>query len=75
MSTSIKISDENYERLCEISGKLQEKLKKPVSLNEAITHLYNKTMIEDLAGSWKMTDKEERELKRELKEAWKKWPA
>ena len=73
MATSIKVSEENYQRLCEISGKLQEELKKPVSLNEAITHLYNKTMINDLAGSWDMSDEEEKEFKKELKEQWKKY--
>ena len=73
MSTSIKISQENYERLCKVSGKLQQKLKKPVSLNDAITHLYKTTMIEDLLGSWNMTDEEVASFKKELDTGWKQW--
>ena len=73
MSTSIKVSNENYERLCEISGKLQEKLKKPVSLNDAITHLQRRTMIEDLIGSWDLSDEEAKMLSKELREGWKAW--
>lgn len=73
MSTSIKVSKENYERLCKISGKLQEELKKPVSLNQAITYLYNKTMIQDIAGTWSMTDQEEQDFKEELTRGWKQW--
>ena len=73
MSTSIKVSEENYQRLCRVSGKLQEKLKKPVSLNDAISYLYNKTMIEDLAGTWDMTDDETDKWVEELKSGWKEW--
>ena len=73
MTISIKISEENYKRLCSLSGKLREQFHKPVSINEAISHLYHKTKISDLAGSWKMTDEEAKELIVNLKKSWKRW--
>lgn len=73
MQLSIKVSEENYKRLCALSGELREKLQKPVSINEAISFLYSKRRISDLAGSWKMSDEEAEELSRNLKKGWKKW--
>ena len=74
MSVSVKISEENYKQLNMISGELQEKLQKPVSLNEALGFLFKKKRkISDLAGSWDMSDKEAELFKKELKKGWKKW--
>ena len=73
MPVSIKISEENYERLCSLSGKLREKFHKPVSINEPISFLYKKRNISDLAGAWKMSDKEAEEFMKSLKKGWKKW--
>ena len=70
---SIKISEENYKILCSISGKLRESLHKPVSINEAISFLYKKRKISDLAGTWKMKKQEAEEFLTELKEGWSKW--
>lgn len=73
MSISIKISEENYRRLCSLSGKLREELGKPVSINEAIGSLYKKGKISDLAGIWKISNKEVEEFTGNLKKGWKKW--
>jgi len=73
MSISIKISEENYGRLCDLSGRLRTKLHRPVSINEAINHLYKKGRLSDLAGSWKMSDKEVEKFTDNLKKGWKKW--
>ncbi len=73
MPVSIKISEENYKRLCSLSGRLREKLHKPVSLNDALSFLYSKRKISDLAGTWKMSDKEVEGFMSGLKEGWKKW--
>ena len=73
MSVSVKISDENYRRLAELSGELRMKLKKPVSLNEAISYLYSKSSLTDLAGAWVLNDKENEEIKYGLKKGWKTW--
>lgn len=72
MPVSIKISEENYRALCSLSGKLREKLHKPVSINEAISFLYKRKNISDLAGAWKMSDKEAEKFMSGLREGWKK---
>ena len=73
MSISIKISEDNYRELCSLSGKLREKLHKPVSINDAISFLYKRKNISELAGAWKISDKEVQQFITELKEGWKKW--
>ncbi|MBI2671332.1 hypothetical protein HYX16_00180 [Candidatus Woesearchaeota archaeon] len=73
MSISVKISEENYKRLCTLSARLIEKLERPVSINETINFLYSRRRISDLAGSWIMKDKEAKEFMENLKKGWKKW--
>ncbi len=73
MLVSIKISEDNYKRLSSLSGVLRERLQKPVSINDAISFLYQKRKISDLAGAWKMNDKEAEEFMAGLKEGWRKW--
>ena len=74
---SIKVSKETYAELSEIAGELQVKLRRPVSIEEAIKHLTKRrrkgVKITDLAGSWTMTDEEAEEIKTEISQAWKKW--
>jgi len=73
MSISIKISEENYKRLSSLSGRLRNKLHKPISVNEAISFLYKKRKISDLAGTLKMNDKEVSEFMKNLKKGWGRW--
>lgn len=73
MALSIKISEGNYKILCELSGKLREKLHKPVSINDAISYLYSRKKVSDLAGTWKMSDNEAKEFMAGLREGWKRW--
>ena len=74
MPISIKISEENYKSLCELSGKLREKLHKPVSINDAISYLYKKRKLSDLAGSWNdMSDQEAEEFMNDLQKGWTRW--
>jgi predicted CopG family antitoxin len=74
---AIKVSKETYAKLCEIAGELQIKLKRPVSIEEAMKHLIRLrekgVKITDLAGSWNVTDEEIKEIKASISEAWKKW--
>lgn len=73
MPVSIKISEDNHKNLCSLSGKLREELHRPVSIDEAISFLYKKRKISDLAGTWRMSDREAEEFIKELKRGWKKW--
>jgi predicted CopG family antitoxin len=73
---SIKVSKETYAELSEIAGELQIKLKRPVSIEEAIKQLTKRrkkgVKISDLAGSWKMSNKEAEEIKASIDAVWKK---
>ena len=73
MPVSIKISDENYRMLCSLSGKLREKMHKPVSINDAICFLYSKRKLSDLAGALKMSDAEISDFSEKLKKGWSAW--
>lgn len=72
---TVKISKETYAKLSEIAGGLQMRLKRPVSLDEAMEYLIGQrgkgAKISDLAGSWDISDKELAEIKASLSEAWK----
>jgi len=74
---TVKISRETYARLSEIAGELQMRLKRPVSLDEAVRHLITLrgkgVRITDLAGSWDVSEDELAEIRASLREAWRKW--
>jgi predicted CopG family antitoxin len=74
---TVKISKETYAKLSEVAGGLQMRLKRPVSLDEAMEYLINLrgkgAKISDLAGSWDISDEELAEIKASLSEAWKRW--
>jgi predicted transcriptional regulator len=78
LSKSLRVDDETYRKLCEIAGKLQSKLKRPVSVDEAIRSVIqmpqrNQNKITDLAGTWKLTDEELREIVENLRKGWRRW--
>jgi predicted transcriptional regulator len=74
---AIKVSKETYAKLSEIAGELQVKLRRPVSIEEAMKDLIKRRekgrKISDLAGSWNVTDAEFKEIKASIDESWKKW--
>ena len=74
---AVKVSKETYAKLCEIAEGLQVKLKRPVSIEEAMKYLIRLrergVKITDLAGSWNVTDEEIKEIEVSINEAWKKW--
>jgi len=72
---TIKVGKEIYEKLCEVAGELQVKLKHPVSLDEALEYLLRekKLKISDFAGAWIMTEEEEGEILKSLREGWLRW--
>lgn len=74
---AIKVSKETYAELSAIAGELQVKLKRPVSIEEAMKHLINKRRkgkkITDLAGSWNITDEEAKEIKASISQVWETW--
>jgi predicted CopG family antitoxin len=77
MSKTVRVDEEAYTLLSEFAGRLQTKLKRPVSMNEAIKHMARQQKepqrISDLAGSWKASDEEVAEIKESLRRAWERW--
>jgi len=69
---SIRLSNETYEKLVELAGKLQAELKRPVSIEDAIKYLLRRR-IGDLAGSWELSDEEAEEIMRSLRKGWEAW--
>jgi hypothetical protein len=74
---AIKVSKETYAKLSEIAGELQIKLRRPVSIEEAMKDLIKQKekgrKISDLAGSWNITEAEFTEIKTSINESWQKW--
>jgi len=74
---AIKVSKETYAELSAIAGELQVKLKRPVSIEEAMKHLIKRrkkgAKISDLAGTWDVNDEELKEINISMSQAWEKW--
>jgi hypothetical protein len=74
---AIKVSKETYAKLSEIAGELQVKLRRPVSIEEAMKDLIKRKekgrKISDLAGSWKITESECAEMKSLINKSWQEW--
>ena len=77
MDKTIRVDEETYSRLVEQAGRLQTKLRRSVSLDEAVRYLMEtcaaRGSVVDLAGSWEVTDEEFREIRDGLEEGWEKW--
>ena len=65
---TIKISKKNYHWLCQEAGRLQEKERKMISIDDALTSIHNKMKVNfsDLAGLWKTDKKEADKLLKEI---------
>lgn len=74
---TIKVSKETYAKLNEIAGELQIRLRRSVSIEEAMKDLIKRKekgrKISDLAGSWNITDAKFKEIETSIEETWKKW--
>jgi predicted MarR family transcription regulator len=70
----VNVSKETFAELSVVAGKLQVKLKRPVSIEEALKHLIRQRergkKITDLAGSWDVTDEEAEKIKASISQVW-----
>ncbi len=80
MSTkAIKISEDNYNWLVGIAGDLQKIEGKSVSIDKAISYIKegekirSSDVLKKVAGSWKISDSEAKELRKNLNKGWKRW--
>lgn len=69
MTKMMRVDDESYSTLAELTGKRHSALKKPVSI-EGEPQLLEKGDIMNLAGSWNLSDEEAENLKKEIEELW-----
>lgn len=71
VSKTVRVDEKTYRRLSEYAGDLQIKLKRPVSINEAIKYLAQEApknnRISDLAETWDVMDDEIDEIMRSLR--------
>jgi hypothetical protein len=70
MVKTIKISDENYTWISKIAGKLQLEHGEPVSIDRALLYLHKSKLLTDLAGSWKVSDRQSKKTHKDLKDRW-----
>ena len=70
---TIKISESNYRSLCGFAGELQASFGEPVSVDRALTFFFQQTTLSDLAGTWKMNDREAEEMMSFLQKGWSRW--
>ena len=70
---TVKISSDTYRDVCVFAGELQKELGEPVSLDKALSFLIHKRKLSDLAGCWKMNEKEASEMMTTLRKGWNTW--
>ena len=74
---AVKVSKETYAELNAIAGELQVKLKRPVSIEEAMKSLIRQSKkgkkISDLAGLWNVSEEEAEEIKASIDQVWETW--
>lgn len=79
MEKTIKVSEKTYRLLNELVGEFRMEEKRPVSMNDALSRVLEEKKrkkrgnIMDFAGAWKMSDREEKKMKANLKKAWSGW--
>ncbi len=76
-SKTIKISKENYLWLLRMAAELQKQSHRPITFDIVINNLKENKMkkkkLSDLAGSWKMSDKEAKKFLKDIQGGWEKW--
>ena len=70
---TVKISEGNYRRICEYAGELQKERGKPVSVDTTLSVLLQRKELSDLAGSWKMNEKEVKKIFKNVRKGWNTW--
>jgi len=76
VSKTIKISEKSYNKLNAFAGSLRAKEGKPISIDKALSELFERSTkgkATDFAGSWSMSEEEAENIKNDLKRHWKTW--
>jgi predicted CopG family antitoxin len=75
-SKTIKVSIENYKWLLAIAAEMQKRHERPISFDDAIMKLKkcgNEKKLSEIAGSWKLSDREAEAIGLDIKKGWKSW--
>ena len=72
---TVRVKEDTYRELNALAGRLQTRLKRPVSVDEVIRHLLEKEKLKpsNFAGAWTMSDDEEAEVLESLRRLWSRW--
>ncbi len=73
MLKSVKLREETYRWLVGVAGELQRHQERPVSIDEALSFIRGQRGLGNVAGSWKMSDKEAALFLQKTRAEWKKW--
>lgn len=76
LARTLKLSDETYERLNRLAGRIRAEEGRPTSLDAAIACLLDEqegASPLDFAGAWEMSPEEAADLLRVLDEVWSTW--
>lgn len=72
---TVKVSDRTYKELNEIAGKMRTRLRRPVSVDEAIEFAMRRDRMRpsDYAGALVMTDEELAGISKGMRKFWSSW--
>jgi hypothetical protein len=72
---TVKVSRETYEKLNEVAGELRVRLHRPVSMDEVLESAMKARSLRpsDFAGTFVTSDREAKEISRELSRFWSRW--
>ncbi len=72
---TVKVSEKNYEKLNKRAGTLRSRLKRPVSVDEALSIMMKESEVKpsDFFATFSMSDEEARSVSEELGEFWSRW--
>lgn len=72
---TVKVSEQTYRKLNQLAGELRSRLGRPVSVDEALDYAMkqHKEKSSDYAGSWSMSDEEEKRIESDLDRIWERW--
>lgn len=70
---TVKVSQETYERLNRLAGRLRSRLKRPVSMDEALNMMIRELKPSDFSGTLSLTDDEAAAISEELNAFWSRW--
>lgn len=71
---TVRLRETTFRELVAAAGRLQAREGRPLSLDEAVARLLRRRPSPSaFAGAWRMSDREEADLLRNLQTQWRRW--